>query len=202
MKRQSAFVSIVLIAMALSLFHFSNSALAPAQITSTVSGAAGANTQVQYNNNGALGANAQWTWNGSNAMTIGAGTFPSIQFGQGNGSGGTTFQFGATGPTLTSDGTNVFTRGSVIAREIASGTSTLSSTTVTGGTCATVVTTTASGALTTDSIIWSYASAPATADGLMTVAAYTTSGNVNFLRCAPSGNQTGTAIVINWIVAR
>lgn len=86
---------------------------------------------------------------------------------------------------------------------IASGTSTLTSATVTTNTCQTVVTTAATGAATTDAIEWAYATNPGTADALMNVSASPTSGNVNFTRCNPtSASQSGTAIVINWRVVR
>jgi dihydrodipicolinate synthase/N-acetylneuraminate lyase len=86
---------------------------------------------------------------------------------------------------------------------IASGTSTLTSGAVTSNTCQTAVTTAATGVATTDAIEWSYATAPGSADALMHVSPYVTSGNVNFTRCnATSASQTGTAIVINWRVIR
>ena len=87
--------------------------------------------------------------------------------------------------------------------KLVSGTSTLTSGTVTTNSCQTAVTTAATGAATTDTVEWSYATAPGTADGLMTVSAYATSGNVNFKRCnSSSASQTGTAIVINWRIDR
>lgn len=82
-----------------------------------------------------------------------------------------------------------------------SGTSTLTAATVLTVTCQTAITTTATGALTTDKIEWNYATAPTTAEGLMHVSTYVTSGNVNFLRCNPTAaSRVGTAIVINWRV--
>lgn len=84
-----------------------------------------------------------------------------------------------------------------------SGTSTLTAATVTTNTCQTAITTTATGAATTDAIEWAYASAPGTADGLMTLSAYPTSGSVNFKRCnSSSASQIGTALVINWRIER
>jgi hypothetical protein len=86
---------------------------------------------------------------------------------------------------------------------IATGTSTLTSGSVTTNTCQTAITTAATGAATTDAIEWSYATAPGASDGLMNVSAFPTAGNVNFTRCnASSASQTGTAIVINWRVLR
>jgi hypothetical protein len=87
--------------------------------------------------------------------------------------------------------------------KVASGTSTLSSGSVSATSCAAVITTSATGTLTTDAIRWNFARAPTTADALMTVQAYVTADNVNFLRCNPTAaSQTGTALVINWMVTR
>jgi len=86
---------------------------------------------------------------------------------------------------------------------LASGTSTLAPGTVTATSCAALITTSAPGTITTDAIRWNFASAPTTADALMTVQAYVTANKVNFLRCNPTaGSQTGTALVINWMVTR
>jgi hypothetical protein len=94
-------------------------------------------------------------------------------------------------------------RGATVPKIIASGTSTLTNSAVSSGACAAVVTTAASGVLTTDRIAWSYASAPATADGLLTLSAYVTSGNVNWKLCNPTANsQTPSGLVVNWGVLR
>lgn len=88
--------------------------------------------------------------------------------------------------------------------EIASGTSTFTTTAVTAGTCQTTVTTAATNALTTDTISVAYASAPTAAtDGMLTLQMYVTAGNVNFMRCNPTaGSITPTALVLNWRVVR
>jgi hypothetical protein len=94
-------------------------------------------------------------------------------------------------------------RGVTVPKIVASGTSTLGSSAVTSGACATVVTTAASGVLSSDRIEWSYASAPATADGLLTLSSYMTSGNVNWKLCNPTASsQTPSGLVINWEVLR
>ena len=87
---------------------------------------------------------------------------------------------------------------------IASGTSTLTSNaTLASVTSQTAITSTATGAATTDSIEWSYASAPGAGDSLCIVSAYCTSGNVNFVRSNPTAaSQNVSAIVINWRVIR
>jgi hypothetical protein len=94
-------------------------------------------------------------------------------------------------------------RGVTIPKIIASGTSTLGNSAVGSGACASVVTTAATGVLTADRIEWSYASAPATADGLLTLSPYVTSGNVNWKLCNPTANsQTPSGLVVNWEVLR
>lgn len=87
---------------------------------------------------------------------------------------------------------------------IASGTSTLTTTSTATLTCQTTVTTAAANALTTDSIEIAYSSAPTAAtDGLMIVQKWVTAGNVNFMRCNPTaGTLVPTALVINWRVIR
>jgi hypothetical protein len=87
--------------------------------------------------------------------------------------------------------------------KVANGTSALTAATVTTATCQTAITTAATGTVTTDNIEWAYATAPATADALMSVSAYVTAGNVNFTRCnTTAASRIGTAIVINWRVVR
>jgi hypothetical protein len=91
----------------------------------------------------------------------------------------------------------------VATQVIASGTSTLNSGALAAVTCQATVTTTATGAATTDAIEWSFATVPGTADGLTIVSAAPTTNNVNFVRCNPTAaSQTTTALVINWRVVR
>ncbi len=86
---------------------------------------------------------------------------------------------------------------------VASGTSTLASGSISGTYCSAVITTFAPGTITTDAIRWNFASAPTTADALMTVQAYVAANKVNFLRCnSTAASQTGTALIINWMVTR
>jgi hypothetical protein len=87
---------------------------------------------------------------------------------------------------------------------VIAGTSTMVLGSISGATCATAVTTSAAGTQVSDSIEWSYATAPSlTTDALLTVTSYTTLGNVNFTRCnSTAGAIVGTAIVINWRVIR
>ena len=94
-------------------------------------------------------------------------------------------------------------RGVSIPKIVASGTSTLGTSAIASGSCATVVSTAAGGVLTSDRIEWAYASAPATADGLLTLNHYVTSGNVNWKLCNPTASsQTPSGLVVNWEVLR
>lgn len=94
-------------------------------------------------------------------------------------------------------------RGVTVPKIIANGTSTLGNSAIASGACATAVTTAANGVLTSDRITWSYASAPATADALLTLSAYVTSGNVNWKLCNPTASsQTPSGLVVNWEVLR
>ena len=87
---------------------------------------------------------------------------------------------------------------------VAFGTSTLSSGALTTGTCSSVVTTTATGALTSDSVAWSFASAPTSSkNGLLNLVGYVSAGHVNWLQCNPTANSvTPDGLVINWSVVR
>lgn len=86
--------------------------------------------------------------------------------------------------------------------DIAHGTSTLGNTIINAGACAATVTTAAPGTLTTNTVVWSYAllSAPTT-NGVLTVNAWPTVGNVNFVVCNPTaGNITPSGLTLNWRV--
>lgn len=97
-----------------------------------------------------------------------------------------------------------------ITTTIASGTASLGTSSISSTGCATVVTVSASGVAATDSIIWNPNASikavtgytPATTGGL-TIAAYPTSGNVNFDVCNwSSGPITPGAVTLNWRVVR
>lgn len=92
---------------------------------------------------------------------------------------------------------------------VISGTSALGTSAISTGTCATVVTTSAPGVLTTDAIVWSPNAsikavtgyAPSTSGGL-SIAAYPTADNVNFDICNwTSGTVTPGAVTLNWKVS-
>lgn len=93
---------------------------------------------------------------------------------------------------------------------IASGTSALGTAAIASGACATAVSTTATGVATTDAITWNPNAsikavtgyAPSTSGGL-TIAAFPTSGHVNFDVCNwTSGSITPGAVTLNWRVIR
>jgi hypothetical protein len=84
-----------------------------------------------------------------------------------------------------------------------SGTSALGTGAISAGTCATLVTTAATGAATTDAIAWAYNAATPTTAGRLIVNAYPTANNVNFLVCNTSaGSITPGAATLNWRVVR
>lgn len=87
---------------------------------------------------------------------------------------------------------------------IASGTTTLTANAALAAvTSQAANTTAATGALTTDSIEWSFSTAPTAGDNLCHVLTYLTAGNVNFVRTNPTAAaQNVSALVINWRVIR
>lgn len=91
---------------------------------------------------------------------------------------------------------------------VVSGTSALGTGAITSQTCATVVTTTATGTATTDVIQWGFNGDPTGSTGylptaMLTVVAYPSSGNVNFKVCNLTGSSiTPAAQTLNWRVAR
>lgn len=106
--------------------------------------------------------------------------------------------------TLTANRTYTFPDSTgTISETIALGTSAMPTGLLTTNTCATAVTTSATGTAATDTIIWSYNAAPGSPDGLLTITAYPTTNNVNFLQCnTTSASQTPVAATLNWKVVR
>src|SRR5271170_1420186 len=115
--------------------------------------------------------------------------------------------------TLTLAGTDSTTMtfpsaSATITQTIASGTSALGTSSISSATCATVVTTSATGVAATDSIDWTPNASikavtgyvPSTSGGL-TISAYPTANNVNFDVCNWSASPiTPGAVTLNWVV--
>lgn len=97
-----------------------------------------------------------------------------------------------------------------ITRTIANGTSALGTGAISSATCATVVTTSATGTATTDNIMADFNADPhavtgyiPSTSGMLTIIKYPTANNVNFLVCNnTSGSITPGAITLNWRVVR
>jgi len=93
---------------------------------------------------------------------------------------------------------------------VASGTAAMGTSLIASGACATVVTVSASGVATTDTIIATPNADPTgvtgyavSATGSLYIQAYPTSGNVNFKVCNnTSGSLTPSALTLNWRVVR
>ena len=91
-----------------------------------------------------------------------------------------------------------------------SGTFTMATSAITSGTCATVVTVSAPGVLTTDTVTASFNGDPTgitgfvpSASGILTEYVYPTANNVNIAECNfTSGSITPGAHTFNWRVAR
>lgn len=95
-------------------------------------------------------------------------------------------------------------------QSVASGTSALGTSAISSGACASVVTTTATNVATTDVINWGFNGDPTgvtgyapTANGMLTIIAYPSSGNVNYKVCNnTAASITPGEITINWRVQR
>lgn len=97
-----------------------------------------------------------------------------------------------------------------LSRKVVAGTSALGTGAITSGTCATVVTTSATGTATTDIINWGFNGDPTgvtgyapSTNGMLVIVAYPTSNNVNFKVCNnTTGSITPGAITLNWIIVK
>lgn len=89
-----------------------------------------------------------------------------------------------------------------VTRTIASGTASMPTASITGPNCSSVVTVSAPGVLTTDSIRWSFNSAPVANPGELIIAQWPTADNVNFKYCVQSGTIIPTTATLNWSVTR
>jgi hypothetical protein len=103
---------------------------------------------------------------------------------------------------------NPGTAGGLTTLTISSGTATLGTSAVSPGACATVVTVTATGVLTTDNIQADFNADPTGTTGYvpgtsLTIVKYPTAGNVNFKACNGTGSSiTPSAVTLNWRVTR
>lgn len=95
-----------------------------------------------------------------------------------------------------------------ISKTIASGTSTLATSAISSGTCATMVTTSATGVVTTDNIMADFNADPTGTTGyfpgaMLTIVKFPTANNVNFKACNNSASSiTPGAVTLNWRVVR
>jgi hypothetical protein len=87
---------------------------------------------------------------------------------------------------------------------VVTGTATLGNTSIAANTCNAAVTATATGALASHTVLWSYASAPSgTTDGKLQLNPYTAANSVGFILCNPTaGALVPTGLVVNWKVVR
>lgn len=93
---------------------------------------------------------------------------------------------------------------------IASGTAALGTSAISSGACASVVTVAGSGIATTDTITWTFNADPTStvgyqpsANGMLTIIVYPTSGNFNAKACNNSASSiTPGAVTLNWRVVR
>ena len=117
----------------------------------------------------------------------------------------------ASDTTIARSGAGVVTvEGVTVTRTIASGTAALGTAAISSGACATAVSATATGTATTDTIGWGFNGDPtsttgyqASANGMLTIIAYPTSGNVNFKVCNnTAASVTPGAFTLNWKVFR
>lgn len=122
------------------------------------------------------------------------------------------------GIAVITDGANSTTHTAILtilgppngSQTIASGTSAMGTAAIGSGACAAVVTTSATGTATTDSIVFSFNADPTgvtgyapNANGGLFIYGYPTSNNVNFKVCNDtSGSITPGAVTLNWRVVR
>lgn len=118
--------------------------------------------------------------------------------------------FGRTGGVVATSGDYTAAQVTGAAVHVANGTSALGTGAISSATCATVVTTTATGTATTDVVGWGFNGDPTAVTGyvplttgMLTIIAYPSSGNVNFRVCNnTSASITPGAITLNWSVLR
>lgn len=99
--------------------------------------------------------------------------------------------------------------GGTMTATIGSGTAALGTSAITSGSCAAVVTVSATGVATTDTITWVFNADPTSttgynpSTGVLTIFVYPTANNVNFKVCnTTAGSITPGAVTLNWRVVR
>jgi len=150
----------------------------------------------------------------SNSIGIGMSATPEVRIAAGSitlsplaGSGTSCVQTNNSG-VISATGSGCGTSSGVTL--VASGTSALATSAISSATCATVVTTAATGALTTDNLSADFNADPtsttgyqASASGMLTIIKYITANNVNFKVCNnTSGSITPGAVTLQWRVLR
>lgn len=163
--------------------------------------------QTPYSVGGALGAPSSATLTNATGLPI-SGLVASTSTALGVGS----IELGAASDTtIARSAAGVATiEGVVLTRTIASGTSALGTGAISSGACASAVTTTATGTATTDVVNWGFNGTPvgatgyaASENGMLTIIAYPSANNVNFLVCNnTAASITPGAITLNWSISR
>jgi hypothetical protein len=130
-----------------------------------------------------------------------------------SGTAGDAVKYGSGGTTLVDSGLAMPTAAgsATVTQDIASGTAAMGTSAISSGSCATVVTVSASGVATTDVITVGFNGDPTAVTGygasssgaLLTIYPYPTSGNVNFKVCNSTASSiTPGALTLNWKVVR
>lgn len=118
--------------------------------------------------------------------------------------------FAVSGPASSTKTFTFPNANATITQTIASGTAALGTGAITSGTCATVVTTSATGVATTDVVRYGFNGDPTgvtgyapSASGMLTIITYPTVNNVNVKVCNNTGSSiTPGAVTLNWQVTR
>lgn len=195
--------------------YFTGSGSGLDQLRFVIDGGTGASPFINYIWQHPYGTSGLTTWGPESPLTFGiftttasAVTFPlstpsaaynkSIAVPNGNAMSDT-MVLTAEAQTLT----NKSTISGPLAGVVAHGSVKLASGSVPAATCQPAFMVLAAGVASTDTIEWSYGSAPGTADALMAVQPSVGSGRVDFTRCnSTASTQRGTAIAVNWRVVR
>jgi len=134
---------------------------------------------------------------GTNVKVFNAGVLGFQLDGTANAKAPVSLAVGA-GSAMTSSGA-----GGTMAAVIASGTATMTTVSIPGGSCGTTVTVSATGVAATDAISWSFSAAVGINPGELNVVQWPTANNVNFAYCNETGGPViPNAATLNWRVIR